>query len=159
MLAVLFPTASVSMQIAPCQVSTFKHRGTIAFWGPTTPLPFYALNRYGFEHTHIVSDRSQKCSLLTPVSQCTCRLMATGNRLHNVLQKGAGCVRPFSWQHANHCRVSNSNQQTKATMEVAKRQTTGDSLLFAVIASSQAVNLPLNLLSDLSAPIKLSFQY
>lgn len=97
MLAVLFPTASVSMQVAPCQVSTFKHGRTIAFWGLTTPLPFYALNR----------------------------LMATGNRLRNVLQKGAGCVRPFSWQHANHCRVSNSNQQTKATMEVAKRQTTG----------------------------------
>ena len=42
-------------------------------------------------------------------------------------------------------------------MEVAKRQTTGDSLLFAVVASSQAVNLPLSLLSDLSAPIKLSY--
>ena len=82
--------------------------------------------------------------------------MATGNRLRNVLQKGAGCVRPFSWQHANYCRVSNSNQQTKATMEVAKRQTTGDSLRFAVVASSQAVNLPLNLLS---APINLSLRY
>lgn len=47
------------------------------------------------------------------------------NRLHIVLRKGVLRVRPLSWQHASHCRVSHSNQQTKATVEVSKRQVTG----------------------------------
>jgi hypothetical protein len=68
---------------------------------------------------------------------CECHgdVFAGSKRLHNVLQKGVVCVGPLSWQHANHC-ISHSIQQTKATLEVAKRQITGDSLHFAVAASS-----------------------